>query len=144
MVRETNLDRCFSFAFHGLMLLLVLASCKRQSSSETIGSNAFTAEVAFSDTLHNFGTFPKDCSVRRHVFTFTNRGEHPAVIVSVEPSCRCVTVNYTHEVVRAGEQGKVEVIFDGTKADAGHFEKSVRIRMNTPRTYTLRIKGCME
>lgn len=126
-----------------LSLLASITSCKRQVSQDKTNS-AFTAQVVFDDSIHDFGTFSLDSAIQRHVFNFVNSSDIPAVILNADLSCQCTSVKYTQEAVQPGQSGKVEVTFDGTKSAPGYFDKSVRIRMNASHTYLLRIKGCMK
>ncbi|WP_294615548.1 DUF1573 domain-containing protein [uncultured Bacteroides sp.] len=121
-----------------------IISCKHQASQQDHASSVFTAQVTFNDSIHDFGTFSSGSPIQRHVFRFVNSGNVPAVILNIDPSCRCISVEYTQKVVRPGESGKIEVTFDGTQATVGYFNKSVRIRINSSQTYTLNIKGCMK
>lgn len=130
--------------FFPLVLLVAVTSCKRQISQRCQDGHVFAAQVLFRDSVHDFGTFSSDSPVRRHVFSFTNTGKVPAVILDVNPSCRCVAANYTREAVQPGKFGRVEVTFDGTQSPPGYFDKSVCIRINSSHIYVLRIKGCMQ
>lgn len=126
-----------------LPLLASVTSCKRQAPPAKV-SSPFTAQVVFDDSIHDFGTFSSDSAMQRHVFSFVNSSDIPAVILNADLSCQCTSVKYTQEAIHPGQSGKVEVTFDGTKSAPGYFDKSVRIRMNASHTYLLRIKGCMK
>lgn len=133
--------------FHLISFFLLLAfvtSCKRQTSQQDQTSTAFSAQVVFNDSIHDFGTFSADSTVQRHVFSFVNNGNVPAVILNVDPSCRCISAEYTREAVQPGKSGKIEVTFDGTQAVAGYFNKSIRIRINSSHIYVLKVEGCMK
>ncbi len=126
-----------------LWLFVSVTSCSHRTSQNQ-ENNVFTAQVTFNDSIHDFGTFSSDNPTQKYIFFFMNRSNVPAVILNVTPSCRCISTEYTREVVLPGKSGKVEVTFDGTKSAVGYFDKSVQIRMNSPHTYTLNIKGHME
>ena len=102
------------------------------------------SNLLFADTLHDFGTFPADSARREYVFRFTNTGDGPVAVVDVAVSCRCLSAEYTRTVVRPGESGQVTLVFDGTKSARGYFDKSARVRFNSPRVYTLRVRGQMK
>lgn len=102
-----------------------------------------SAVVVFDDTLFNFRNFPSIEPVKKHTFTFTNKGKIPAVILSATPSCHCTSVEYPKEAIMPGKQGDVTVIYDGTDQKPEYFEKSVRLRFNSERQHVLRIKGQM-
>lgn len=126
-----------------LLLLVFIASCKRQSPQDRMEST-FTAKITFNDSIYDFGTFSSDAAMQRHVFSFVNSGDVPAVILNVDPSCRCTSVKYTQEAILPNKSGKIEVVFDGTESTDGYFDKSIRIRINSPNIYRLQIKGCMK
>lgn len=141
-----NLPHCI-LPFYLLFLFLLLisvTSCKRQVSQQDHAGSAFMAQVTFNDSIHDLGTFSSGSPIQQHVFHFVNSGNVPAVILNSDPSCRCISVEYTRKAIQPGESGKVEVTFDGTQATAGYFNKSVRIRINSSRTYVLSIKGYMK
>lgn len=134
-----------SMAFLILLLLNTAYSCSGKPDKGKKTSEAYSvARISFCDSIHDFGTFSAGNPLQKHTFTFTNRGDATVVLLSVVPSCQCTSVEYTRNAVRPGETGSVTVIFDGTKASPGYFNKSVRIRINSPETYTLRVEGRME
>lgn len=125
------------------ILLFVSSSCtgkKEQARKVSVSE----AQIEFSDSIHDFGTFTSDAAIQKHTFSFQNTGMVPVAIVSVNPSCKCISVSYTREAVRPGESGSVEVAFDGLQASPGYFNKSVRVRINSSRIYTLKVSGVME
>lgn len=134
------LPHLFSF----FLLLASVTSCKQRSSQQNQTTTAFSAQVLFNDSIHDFGTFSAGSPMQRHVFSFVNKGNVPAVILSVDPSCRCISAEYTREAVQPGKSGKVEVTFDGTQSVAGYFNKSIRVRINSSHTYVLKVEGCMK
>lgn len=133
--------------FHLISFFLLLAfvtSCKHRTSQQDQTSAAFSARVVFNDSIHDFGTFSVNNPIQRHVFSFVNKGNVPAVILNIDPSCRCISAEYTREAVQPGKSGRVEVTFDGTQAVAGYFNKSIRIRINSSHIYVLKVEGCMK
>lgn len=123
-------------------IFIVGCSHTKKEQSEQKGTSK--AQIAFSDSIHDFGTFASDAVIQKHSFTFQNTGTVPVAIVSVNPSCKCISVSYTREAVRPGESGSVEVTFDGLQALPGYFNKSVRVRINSSHIYTLQVSGTME
>ena len=126
-----------------LLLLVSVTSCRRRTSQGKV-SDTFMSQVTFSDSIHDFGSFSSDSPAQQHIFSFVNSGNVPAVILHVDPGCRCTSVKYTQEAVQPGKSGKIEVTFDGTKSAAGYFDKSIRVRINSSYIHLLRIKGCMK
>ena len=127
-----------------ILFSLLLSACTHRPRPASNRNAAPPAAISFADTLHDFGTFPADSARREYVFAFTNTGDGPVAVVDVALSCRCLSVEYTRTVVRPGESGQVTLVFDGTKSARGYFDKSARVRFNSPRVYTLRVRGRME
>ena len=122
----------------------LLSACGSRSTPSAKSTATPSATITFADTLHDFGTFPADSAKRQYTFRFTNTGTVPAAVVDVAPSCRCLSVEYTREVIRPGGSGQVTLVFDGRESAPGYFDKSARVRFNAPRVYTLRVRGRME
>lgn len=124
-----------------ILFSLLLSACTHRPRPASNRNAAPPAAISFADTLHDFGTFPADSARREYVFAFTNTGDGPVAVVDVALSCRCLSAEYTRTVVRPGESGQVTLVFDGTKSAPGYFDKSARVRFNSPRVYTLRVRG---
>lgn len=139
----TNKRVSSATAFIVLLLAFICSSCT-EGKKQRDKTGKKEAQIVFNDTIHDFGTFPTENPVRHHVFTFRNTGSIPVAIVNVHPSCGCVTVTHTMQAVRSGESGQVEVTFDGKQAAPGYFSKSVRVRINSSRVYTLKVTGTMK
>ena len=127
-----------------LSIFMVMALCSCQERPPKGKRVQTSAQLTFADTLHDFGTFPADSAKRQYTFRFTNTGTVLAAVVDVAPSCRCLSVEYTREVIRPGGSGQVTLVFDGRESTPGYFDKSARVRFNAPRVYTLRVRGRME
>lgn len=59
---------------------------------------------------------------------FTNKGDQPLSILSVHPSCGCVTANYTTSPVAPNAKGNIAITFDAKML--GAFYKDVEIVTN--------------
>lgn len=128
----------------GTLACATFAACRpNQQAKQATKDEVYDARISFQDSLHDFGTFPTDSALQAYTFHFRNTGDSPAVLVDVSPSCRCISADYTREIIRAGESGWVKVVFDGTQSAEGYFDKSVRVRINGSQVYTLRVKGKM-
>lgn len=98
-------------------------------------------EAAFrwAHTLHDFGTIKKNVPVS-HKFTFTNQGDEPLVITSVQASCGCTVTDYSKEPIPAGSEGYVKATYNA--ASLGVFSKTVTVNANTDASAViLSIKG---
>lgn len=134
----------YGISFFLLLLFMSVTSCRHTASQQEHTLSAFMAQVTFNDSVHDFGTFSSDSAVKRYTFNFVNTGNVPAVILNIDPSCRCISATYTQEVVQPGKSGRIEVIFDGTQSFTGYFNKSIRVRINSSYIYILKVKGCMK
>lgn len=123
---------------------IFIVGCAHTKKKQSEQRGTSEAQIEFSDSIHDFGTFASDAATQKHSFTFQNTGTVPVAIVSVNPSCRCISVSYTREAVRPGDSGSVEVTFDGLQTLPGYFNKSVRVRINSSHIYTLKVSGTME
>ncbi|WP_300812690.1 DUF1573 domain-containing protein [uncultured Bacteroides sp.] len=119
---------------------LWITSCNYQTKKKD--PNIYKGEIQFTDTICQLGTFTLTAdSVYTNEFIFQNTGHVPVAILNVVPSCKCITVHYTQGVIQPGKTGKINVTFDGKQAAPGYFNKSVRVRINANRVYTLRMTG---
>lgn len=130
-------------AFFCILISVAWTACHHSPTRQENNGGSYNAQISFEDSLHDFGTFPMDSALQTYTFHFKNTGDSPAVLVDVSPSCRCVSADYTRDIIRTGESGWVKVVFDGTQNAEGYFDKSVRVRINGTRVYTLRVKGKM-
>jgi hypothetical protein len=77
---------------------------------------------------HDFGKIKVNSPVM-HEFTFTNTGDVPLVISSVQASCGCTVANYTKDPIPAGAEGVVKATYNA--ATLGKFTKTVTVNANT-------------
>ena len=106
-----------------MMTLLLLCSVGYASAQKQ-------AEIKFEKTTHNFGTFSEKSPVQKYVFSFTNVGDAPLVINQAVASCGCTVAQYTKAPVAPGQKGTIEVTYNGSGKDPGHFKKSITVRTN--------------
>jgi hypothetical protein len=75
-----------------------------------------------------------------HEFTFTNTGDVPLVISSVNASCGCTVTAYSKDPIQPGGQGFVKATYNAAKV--GQFTKTVTVNANTDEgQVVLTIKG---
>ena len=99
-------------------------------------------EFKFENETHDFGTIPQNKSVT-HEFKFTNVGDAPIILTSVNPSCGCSVADFSKTPVKPGDTGSIKVSFNA--AAKGPFTKSFTVRSNTKTPVkTLTIKGVVE
>jgi hypothetical protein len=92
-------------------------------------SFGFTAP-AFKWTAveYDFGKIKQGVPVT-YVFKFTNTGEVPLIISTVQASCGCTVTEYTKQPIDAGQQGFVKATYNA--ANPGQFTKTVTVNANT-------------
>lgn len=109
------------------------ASIKKAEAPKAAATFNWTA------TSFDFGKIEKGTPVT-HEFTFTNAGNEPLIISSVQASCGCTVAEYTKDPIPAGETGFVKATYNAAKP--GVFSKTVTINANTEDAVVLlTIKG---
>ena len=103
------------------------------------------AEIKFDTLRHNFGKFSKDDPIVKCTFRFTNTGTAPLVIHQAFASCGCTVPTFTKEPIKPGENGVIDVTYNGTDKFPGYFQKTITVRSNAVSEVTrLIIEGDME
>jgi hypothetical protein len=77
-------------------------------NGSVFGQGVNGAEISFNEKVHDFGKVLID-SPLNYTFEFTNSGNKPLVISSIEPSCHCVTATWTRGAIMPGATGKIDV-----------------------------------
>lgn len=84
-------------------------------------------DIRLSETFIDMGTFDWR-KEQKAVFTLTNTGESPLVIIDVATSCGCVSVSYSKEPVRPGKEISLNITY---KADhPEYFNKTITVYCN--------------
>lgn len=86
-----------------------------------------TAIFKWSEEVYDFGTIPQGTPVT-HVFEFSNTGNQPLVISTVDKSCGCTTPKWTTEPILPGKKGTVSATFNA--ASPGGFNKTITVHSN--------------
>ena len=85
------------------------------------------AEFKFNEEKHDFGKIPQGKPVTAQ-FTFTNIGEQPLILTSVQPTCGCTIADYPKTPIKKGEKGVITVTFNA--AAMGGFGKPIVVTSN--------------
>ncbi len=102
------------------------------------------AEIEFDKTAHDFGKFPESNPTVSCVFTFTNTGNKPLVIVQAQASCGCTAPEYPKDEIKPGGKGTIKVTYNGFGRYPGVFAKTITVRSNAlTETIRLVVKGDM-
>ncbi|HLT74888.1 MAG TPA: DUF1573 domain-containing protein [Ohtaekwangia sp.] len=97
------------------------------------------ASFKWESLVHDFGTIKRNVPVS-HKFTFTNNGDAPLVISSVQASCGCTVADYSKDPIPPGAEGYVSATYNA--ATVGTFNKTVTVNANIPEgAVKLSIKG---
>ena len=109
-----------------------------------LAASAVSAQgrLAFETDRHDFGRV-EEGGVPSVTFRFTNAGDAPLRLESVEAACGCTTPSYPHEAVAPGETGEIAVAYD-SNGRPGPFEKAVYVVAGEAGAATLRISGVVE
>jgi hypothetical protein len=98
-----------------------------------------TPAFAWTMTTHDFGKIKANTPVA-HEFRFTNSGDAPLVISSVQASCGCTVTDYSRDPIAPGAEGYVKATYDAAKV--GVFTKTVTVSANAEESVVkLTIKG---
>lgn len=97
--------------------------------------------VVFNEKIHDFGEIVEAAGPVEFTFTFTNAGNRPVKILSVQASCGCTTPGWSKEIVEVGKTGFVKASFD-PKGRPGYFNKTLSVTTDVDRNpIVLQIKG---
>jgi hypothetical protein len=97
-----------------------------------LAANAYAGvgpEIQFKAKTIDFGTITGGEMVNS-TFTFTNTGDEPLIIKSVQPSCGCTTAGEWTKKVDPGKTGIIPLRFDGTHFN-GAVSKTITVQCNT-------------
>jgi hypothetical protein len=114
-----------------LLALAVTSIASAQLAVHTKTLNPFgddNAAFTWAETSFNFGKIKLNVPVT-HTFAFTNKGNAPLLISSVQASCGCTVAEYSREAIAPGQQGFVKATYNAARV--GVFTKSVTINANT-------------
>ena len=98
-----------------------------------------TANFSWIVTTYDFGKIKVNKPVT-HEFRFTNSGDAPLVISSVQASCGCTVTDYSKDPIAPGSEGYVKATYNAAKV--GVFSKTVTVNANAAESVVqLTIKG---
>ncbi|MHC1704895.1 MAG: DUF1573 domain-containing protein [Tenuifilaceae bacterium] len=131
------MKRYFSF----LSLIFVLSlfySCGNSSSPNTSTVEGAAkkavedsyADLKLIDDFFDFGSIIQG-EVVSHTFRFQNIGSDVLIIKDLVPDCGCTKPKVDKTVVKPGEEGTIEVIFNSAGWRGSQY-KSVTLRTNSP------------
>ncbi|HOX82632.1 MAG TPA: DUF1573 domain-containing protein [Chryseolinea sp.] len=108
------------------------------------GLNVFAQQskpIQFREETFDFGSIKEESGSVIHEFMFTNAGNRPVKILSVNPSCGCTTPSWSKEPVGVGKTGFIQASFN-PKGRPGYFNKSLTVTTDMDANpIVLQIKG---
>jgi preprotein translocase subunit SecY len=109
----------------------------------TVFAQEKQAEIKFAETSHDFGSIVEGAQAT-YEFSFTNTGNVPLVLSSVNASCGCTTPQWTKDPIAPGQTGKITAVFNSS-GKGGPFSKSITVHSNAKSgSIVLTIKGNVE
>jgi hypothetical protein len=111
-----------------VLTLVVSAFAQQLASNNTSITTADAAAFNWAATTFNFGKIQKDVPVTNE-FEFTNTGNVPLVVTSVQASCGCTVTEYSKEPIAPGAKGFVKGTYNAAKV--GAFTKTITVNANT-------------
>lgn len=87
------------------------------------------SKIEFDHTTFDFGTI-EEGEIVTHVFTFTNVGEEPLIVINARGSCGCTVPQWPKDPILPGETASFTVKFN-SKNKRGKRNQKVTITTNT-------------
>lgn len=112
------------------LALVVFVMAQEFAMNVNVPNTLSPVEATFNwtATVFDFGKIKLNVPVT-HEFTFTNTGDAPLIISSVQASCGCTIASYTKDPIAPGAEGFVKATYNAAKI--GQFTKSVTVNANT-------------
>ena len=126
------------------LILLVCLSATPLFSQQlavinSLSSRFESANFLWIGTTYDFGKIKVNSPVT-HEFRFTNSGDAPLVISSVQASCGCTVTDYSKDSIAPGSEGYVKATYNAAKV--GVFSKTVTVNANAAESVVqLTVKG---
>jgi hypothetical protein len=119
----------------------MMSFAQNSDEKKTISlSQEASPKIEFTKTSHDFGTITEGTQATIE-FKFTNTGNAPLILSSVQASCGCTTPSWPKEPVGPGETGTITAVYNSTNR-VGSFNKSITVKSNTEGgTVILYIRG---
>src|SRR5688572_4250802 len=103
-----------------LGLVICFASATQLAANPAVhAAIVYLRNAAFNwtSTTFDFGEIKANVPAS-HQFTFTNTGDSPLVIVSVQASCGCTVAEYTKTPIEPGQTGFIKATYNAAKVGA--------------------------
>ena len=135
-----------------LILIALVSACKGKSDklSPSLVQNPNTAsgnvdmsklpQISFVTNTHDFGDVWHGESLS-YSFKFKNTGNSDLLITSAESGCKCTMTKIPDKIVKPGDEGRIDVMFDPTGI-IGFQNKVIKVVTNAqPNIVSLYVKA---
>lgn len=95
--------------------------------------------IKFKTESHDFGEITEGTQAV-YEFEFTNTGNQPLILSSVNASCGCTTPSWTKEPIMPGKKGSIKASYNSS-GRPGTFNKTITVNSNIGTPSMLSIKG---
>ena len=114
----------------------LLFSCSKKSQTAPC--------IVFNDTICHL-SLNKDNPRDSFDFVYTNAGDKELVIISVAPSCDCLTATFEQKMLGKGESSYIRIYFDATNVHEESFWRTLDVYTNARKEpYTIDVEGTIE
>lgn len=112
------------------LALLCASPLCTQAQENKAQTQSKSADMLFENNIIDLGKLESKQTKADTVFRFTNSGQSPLVIYSVEVSCDCTDIEYSKKPIMPGERSEIYVEYDHKKV-LGTFYKAIQVYANT-------------
>lgn len=109
---------------------MALMACGPEKPKRQVVVEQGPAQIAFDETVYNFGARNYGTDALTHDFTFVNKGSLPLVIQKTFTTCGCLKVDYPKEPVPSGEEGVIHVTLDTSDVPKGYLKRTITVYSN--------------
>jgi hypothetical protein len=86
-------------------------------------------KIVFDQMNHDFGSFIESAGLQTYSFEFTNKGNAPLILNSVNASCGCTSPEWTRQPIAPNGKGMIKVTYNPVNRP-GSFNKTVTVLSN--------------
>lgn len=107
-------------------------------------NDIFNGEIAFRDTIHDFGVTDGNDTLHSYKFIFMNVGKVPVSILSTRTSCDCTTATFSDNIIYPGDTGCINVCHKTYPDFSGQYIENIQVRINSERIHILSVTGSVK
>ena len=100
--------------------------------------------IVFNDTICHLA-LNRDNPRDSFDFVYSNAGDKKLVIISVSPSCECLTATFEQKLLAKGDSSYIRIYIDVTNEQGTDFWRTLDVYTNARKApYTLDIEGTIK